>query len=276
MVPVSQGSTAAVHGRAIREEGDRDIARILPEERPVALVFNGATAAVMMATPADLEDFATGFALTERFIEHPDQIESLEIITHENGIEARFWLRDEQRDVVLERRRTMLGPLGCGLCGIDSLAQALRPLPELKDDGPYLNRREAAGATEALRAFQPLHDLTHALHAAGFLVPGRGILLAREDVGRHNALDKLIGALARQGIDPGEGAIVLTSRVSVDLVQKTVIAGCRILIAASAPTAHALELARTAGLTLAAFARDGEFDIYSHPSRILTGQGNED
>ncbi len=275
MVPVSRASTASVPGLAIRREGDRDIARILPEERPVALVFNGATAAVMMATPADLEDFATGFALTESFIEHPDQIETLEIITHDNGIEARVWLRDDRRDVVFERRRTMLGPLGCGLCGIDSLEQALRPLPTLTGDGPFLDRLEAARATDALRNFQPLHDMTQALHAAGFLLPGRGILLGREDVGRHNALDKLIGALARQGIDPGDGAIVLTSRVSVDIVQKTVIAGCRILIAASAPTAYALELATSAGLTLAAFARDGEVDIYSHPNRIRRGHPDE-
>ena len=264
-------STAEVRGLAIYEGGSRDISRILPEEKPVALVFNGTTAAVMMATPADLEDFATGFALTEGFVETPDQIESLQIIPHDNGLEARFWLRAERIDFVHERRRNMLGPLGCGLCGIDSLEQALRPLPRLDGAGPAFSQNDIAHATETLRQFQPLHDLTHALHAAGFLLPGRGIVLAREDVGRHNALDKLIGALAREKMDAASGAILLTSRISVDMVQKTVIAGCQVLIAASAPTAHALDLARDAQLTLAAFARDDQFEVYSHPGRILTG-----
>ena len=124
------------------------------------------------------------------------------------------------------------------------------------------------GATDALRALQPLHDQTQAVHAAGFLLPGQGIILAREDVGRHNALDKLIGALALQGIDAGTGAFVLTSRVSVELVQKAAMAGCPVLIAVSAPTAHALRLADQAGITVAAFARGGGFDLYSHPFRI--------
>ncbi|MAL77800.1 MAG: sulfurtransferase FdhD [Sneathiella sp.] len=264
-------STAEVQGLAIREGGRRDISRILPEEKPVALVFNGTTAAVMMATPDDLEDFAVGFALTEGFIETPDQIETLEIIPHAQGLEARFFLNADRLDFVHERRRNMLGPLGCGLCGIDSLEQALRPLPRLEGIGPAFSQNDIARATDSLRQFQPLHDLTHALHAAGFLLPGRGIVMAREDVGRHNALDKLIGALARQGMEAGSGAILLTSRISVDMVQKTVISGCPVLIAASAPTAHALDLAKKAVLTLAAFARDGQFEIYSHPGRILTG-----
>lgn len=245
--------------------------RNLPEEMPVALVFNGTTAAVMMTTPADLQDFAFGFAMTEGFIDSLDHVESFEIVPHRAGIEARFWVSEQQADVIQARRRSMLGPVGCGLCGIDSLDQAIRPLPVLKKTKLSLSQHEVVSATDALRDHQPLHDQTHAVHAAGFLMPDKGIVLAREDVGRHNALDKLIGGMARANIDPASGAIVLTSRVSVEMVQKTVIAGCPVLIAVSAPTAHALRLAQDAKLTLVAFARGGGFDVYSNPQRIFTG-----
>lgn len=246
-------------GLSVHRDGTRQVSRTLPEEQPVALVFNGTTAAVMMATPDHLKDFAIGFALTEGFIDHPNQVKSCDNITHAKGTELRVWLDADRAKALHLRRRNMLGPVGCGLCGIDSLEQAIRPLPVLLKGGVELSRAEVAAATDRLRDHQPLHDQTHAVHAAGFLVPHTGIVLSREDVGRHNALDKLIGA------------IVLTSRVSVDMVQKTVIAGCPVLIAVSAPTALALRLARDANLTLAAFARGGGFDVYSHPERILCG-----
>nr|WP_303626551.1 formate dehydrogenase accessory sulfurtransferase FdhD [Roseovarius sp. M141] len=243
----------------------------MPEETPIALVFDGTTAAVMMATPDDIADFAMGFALTEGFITHPRDVTEFELTAHEQGIEARFWLNGERAQAVQTRRRNMLGPVGCGLCGIDSLEQAIRSLPVLGPGASAISQCDVARGAQALRAYQPLHDQTRAVHAAGFLRPGGRIELAREDVGRHNALDKLIGAMAHQGIDPRAGAIVLTSRISVEMVQKTVIAGCPVLIAVSAPTAHALRLAKGAGLTLAAFARSDGFDIYSHPERIQTG-----
>ena len=268
MMPKAAQSMAGI---SVQRDGVRDVARNLPEELPVALVFNGTTAAVMMATPADLKEFAVGFALSEGFIKRLGEIESFDIVAHETGIEARFWLGEERGDALEARRRNMLGPVGCGLCGIDSLEQAIRPLPVLTVNGPVLTQAEAAGATDELRNHQPLHDQTHAVHAAGFLVPGEGIVMAREDVGRHNALDKLIGAMALAGRDASKGAIVLTSRVSVEMVQKTVIAGCPVLIAVSAPTAHALRLALNARLTLAAFARGGGFDVYCEPERIVTG-----
>lgn len=264
-------ATQSMVGLSIQHEGAHDVARNLPEETPVAIVFNGTTAAVMMATPADLKDFAFGFALTEGFIERLDQVESFEIVPHESGLEARFQLADDRVKAMQARRRNMLGPVGCGLCGIDSLEQAIRPLPVLECTGARLSKSEVACATSALRDHQPLHDQTHAVHAAGFMLPSQGMMLVREDVGRHNALDKLIGALAQNNIDASLGAIVLTSRVSVEMVQKTVLAGCPVLIAVSAPTAHALRLARGAQLTLAAFARGGGFDVYSHPERILIG-----
>ena len=260
----------SVPGLSVQRDGQREVVRALPEEVPVALVFGGSTYAVMMATPSDIEDFAMGFALTERVIDRLDQIESFEIAEHEAGIEARFWLGGGRAEALDRRRRHMAGPVGCGLCGIDSLEEAVRPLPRVSGTA-VLARADVAHATDALRDHQPLHDRTHAVHAAGFLLPGRGLVLAREDVGRHNALDKLIGAMARIGTDAGAGAIVLTSRISVEMVQKCAMAGCPVLVAASAPTSHALRLAHDAGITLAAFARGGGFDLYSHPERISTG-----
>ena len=265
-------ASRSISARALGPEGARDIARSLPEEVPVAVTCNGSTQAVMMCTPADLEDFARGFALTEGYAS-PDQIERVEILEVAQGIEARLWIAEEAAEALGARRRAMMGPVGCGLCGIDSLEQALRDLPRVTGD-LALSRSEAAGAGEALRAHQPLHDLTHAVHAAGFFVPGQGIVMVREDVGRHNALDKLIGAALRAEIDPACGAVVITSRVSVEMVQKAAIFGSPVLIAVSAPTAQALRSAEAAGLTVAAFARDGRLEVFTHPHRIKEGKAD--
>lgn len=264
-------TTRAHHSRAglsVQGGTERDIARALPQETPIAIVANGTTQAVMMATPDDLRDFACGFALTEGLVGRLDEIEEIEIVPQPNGIEARLWLTDARAEAVKARNRARLGPVGCGMCGLESLDEALRPLPDLSNVALDLSADEVGTATDLLRGHQPLHDRTRAVHAAGFLVPGRGIVMAREDVGRHNALDKLIGALMAAGIDPATGAMVLTSRISVEMVQKTALAGAPVLIAVSAPTARALDLATGAGLTLAAFARGGGFDLYSHPHRI--------
>lgn len=260
--------TLSTSGRAVQNGEARDIHRTLPEEVPVAIVFNGSTLAVMMATPQNIADFAYGFAWTEGAVTDPSQIERFEIVEHDTGIEARFWLCQDRADTLAARRRAMAGPVGCGLCGIDSLDQALRSVPRVQSD-VVLPASEVATATDQLRAHQPLHDQTRAVHAAGLLLPGQGIVLAREDVGRHNALDKLIGAARGGSFDLSRAAIVMTSRVSVELVQKAAMAGCPILIAVSAPTVQALRLADTAGVTVAAFARGGGFDVYSHPYRIL-------
>ncbi len=262
--------TRSIPAQALGPKDARDVARSLPEETPVAVTVNGTTQAVMMCSPADLEDFATGFAFTEGFAT-PDQIDSIEIIETDAGIEARLWVPDAVAETLGDRRRAMMGPVGCGLCGIDSLEQALRDLPVLGQGGS-IGLAQAAKAPEALRAHQPLHDLTHAVHAAGLLSPGGKIVLAREDVGRHNALDKLIGACLRAGHDMSQGAIVLTSRISVEMVQKTVLSGCPILIAVSAPTAHAVRLAEAANLTIAAFAREGRLETFTHPTRIDRSQ----
>lgn len=254
-------------------EGTREVSRALPEEWPVALVYDGSTQAVMMASPQDLEDFALGFSLSEGIIGAAADLKSIEVVEHAEGTECRMWLAEDRGNALTARRRAMMGPVGCGLCGIDSLAEASRKVPQV-GPGPRFTSAEIASAAEDLRARQPLHDRTRAVHAAGFLRPGEGILMAREDVGRHNALDKLIGALAEQGVDPASGAFVMTSRLSVELVQKAAQVGCTTLIAVSAPTAHAVRLAEGAGLTLAAFARAGGFDIYAHPQRIGEGETN--
>jgi FdhD protein len=243
----------------------------LPEEVPLALVYNGSTLAVMMGTPEDLEDFATGFSLTEGIVTAAADLGQVEVLCHPNGIELRMWLADHHARQLAGRRRALTGPVGCGLCGIDSLDQALRPTPALPADRLHLTTADLAAAMDGLRACQPLHDETRAVHAAGFYVPGQGIIAAREDVGRHNALDKLCGALARAGISPQSGAVVLTSRVSVDMVQKCAMLGAPCLIAASAPTTAGVALAESAGITLAARAKSGQAQIFTHPARILTG-----
>lgn len=244
--------------------------RPLPEEVPLALVYNGSTLAVMMGTPEDLEDFATGFSLTEGIVSSPDELDEIEVVRHPNGFELRMWLPNNHARRLAARQRSLIGPVGCGLCGIDSLDQALHPPRPLPADRLHLTPADIVAAMEGLRTCQPLHDETRAVHAAGFYIPGQGIVLAREDVGRHNALDKLCGALARAGIAANSGAVVLTSRVSVDMVQKCASLGAPVLIAASAPTTAGAALAEQVGITLAARARGGAFQIFTHPARIVT------
>lgn len=237
----------------------------------MAVVFDGATQAVLMASPSDLEDFAIGFALSEEIITDIEQVREIEIVPQDSvggGIEARVWLQQDRSVALTARRRSGIGPVGCGLCGIESLEAAMRPLPKVARGTLALSAEELVVAPDLLRDGQVLHAATRAAHAAGFYLPGRGMVSLREDVGRHNALDKLLGALLRQGIDPGDGAVVMTSRLSVELVQKIAIAGCGCLIGVSAPTAHALRLAQSSGITLIGSARNGSADLFSHPERM--------
>jgi FdhD protein len=179
-------------------------------------------------------------------------------------------LAEPRQAALAERRRFMAGPVGCGLCGLDSLEATLRPLPAVPP-GPRLPGMAVAAALEAMAARQALHRATQGAHAAGFWHPERGLLALREDVGRHNALDKLVGALRRGGIDPAAGAVVITSRVSVELVQKTALLGAALLIAVSAPTALAVRSAEACGLTLVARARGARFEVFCHPQRLVAG-----
>jgi len=240
----------------------------IPEEVPIAITVNGSTYAVLMATPSGLEDFGVGFALTEGMIEHPAEIVDLQVLAVGNGIEVRLWLLQERANALAARRRASLGPVGCGLCGIESLAQALRELPFVSSDEKPLTVAEVMAAGDLLKAEQNLHQLTGLSHAAGFLQRGNGLLASAEDVGRHNALDKLLGHLARVGIPARSGAIVLTSRISLELVQKAAMAQCPVLISVSGPTALAVQQAQAAGITLAGYAHEGSFEIYCHSSRI--------
>ncbi|MEM9635411.1 MAG: formate dehydrogenase accessory sulfurtransferase FdhD [Pseudomonadota bacterium] len=253
---------------AQKQPSDRSVLRHLAEEVPVALVFDGASAGVMMASPTDIRDLAFGFALTEGIVSELSEVKDFEEVSTSAGIEARIWLKRERSVELAKRRRLMAGPVGCGLCGIDSLEQAMRRISSVGASDLRLSFQTVKDATESLRSHQPLHDQTGSTHAAGFLVPDKGILFAREDVGRHNALDKLIGTLAQHGISPASGAFVMTSRISVELVQKSAVAGCGMIIAVSAPTSHAVKSADEAGITLAAFARGHDFEVFTHAFRI--------
>ena len=247
--------------------------RSVPEETPIAFSYESAAYAVMMATPADLADFAIGFSLSERIIRSANDIESLEIVSTEDGILLRMSLAQKPATAYWERRRYLAGPSGCGLCGLESLAEAARQPPSVAG-GVHVSSQEVLDAMAALPAWQPMNRETGALHAAALWLPGEGIVAAREDVGRHNALDKLIGAVRRDGIAATAGAVLLTSRVSVEMVQKAAILGAPILVAVSAPTALAVRVAETAGITLVAIARRDGFEIFSHPHRIY-GTGVE-
>jgi FdhD protein len=244
-------------------------ARELPEETPIALVHDAATTAVMMGTPADLEDFGVGFSLTEGVVSSARQITGLEIAPAEGGIEVRLWLVPAASATMGARRRRLAGPTGCGLCGVESLAEALRPVPRVGED----LRVEAGAVIEAMAALgeaQPLGARTRAAHAAAWWTPEAGVALVREDVGRHNALDKLVGALARHEGEAGAGVILITSRVSVEMVQKAATAGAQVLAAVSAPTALALRPANAAGKTLIAVARTAGVEVFAGAERVLT------
>jgi FdhD protein len=228
--------------------------RAIPEETAIAFTYNTASYAVMMATPQDLEDFAIGFSLTEGVIPSIDAIETIEIVEEEVGIELRIWLKARDAAEFLGRRRKMAGPTGCGLCGIESLGEAMRPPPNVRGDASFAPH-EIMTAIDSLFPLQELNRETRAVHGSGFFDSSRGLVAVREDVGRHNALDKLAGALAGEQMAPEQGIILLTSRVSVEMVQKSAAIG-------------AVRMAEAAGMTLVAVARKDGFEVFTHPHRI--------
>jgi FdhD protein len=241
--------------------------RIVPEETPIAVTYNRATYAVMLASPADIEDFAIGFSLTEGVIAGTDDIEELEIVTVEQGAEARMWLPADLAEAVQTRRRHLTGATGCGLCGLESLAEAART-PRTVIATATFTPQQVATAIAALPSAQELNRLTRAVHAAALWTPQAGLVALREDVGRHNALDKLAGTLLRQGIGAGDGILLLSSRVSIEMIQKAAILGPGVMVAISSPTAMAIRQAEAAGITLVGVARDDGFEVFTHAHRI--------
>jgi FdhD protein len=228
----------------------------LPEEVPVAVLFNSVSYAVMMATPSDLEDFAVGFALSEGIVAQAADVTALLVLPAEDGFAADLSVAEERLNRARMVKRSLEGRAGCGLCGIAEIEDAIR-MPEGRGRGPKLDAAAVMRAYKALPRHQPMNALNRTVHAAAWCDASGAILMAREDVGRHNALDKLIGALKRQGVDTAEGFVLMSSRCSFELVQKCALAGIGALATVSAPTALALRLARSAGLSLAALARTG-------------------
>jgi FdhD protein len=246
------------------------ISRALPEETPVGVGYDSVPYAVVMATPQDVEDLAIGFTVSERIAGY-DDIEEIRVSEHEEGLVADILLkRTARRSKAWVRKRTIEGRSSCGLCGVQSLKDAVRPLPMLPD-GLVVRRDALQAAVDAMDEQQPLGRETRATHAAGWADTSGRLLLVREDVGRHNALDKLIGASLKAGLDPTQAFILVTSRCSYEMVEKAAAAGVSLLAAISAPTALAVRKAEACGMTLAALARADGHAVFVRPDRVVDG-----
>jgi FdhD protein len=269
---------ARIVARRIWREGGPSVgSRSIPEETAVALTYNGGTYAVMMTTPQDLRDFAVGFSLSEGVISSPADIDSLDIVYLDGGVELRMWLSQPKADRLRERRRHIAGPTGCGLCGIESIAEAMRPASVVAP-GRQFSPEQIMAAMRSLPSRQTLNVQTRAVHAAAFWNGTRGIVALREDVGRHNALDKLVGSQVLAGAMPLHDRILMVSgRVSFEIVQKAAVAGIPIVCAVSAPSDLAIETAERLGATLVGFLRGDGFNVYAKDGRIdlrdLSGLG---
>lgn len=251
---------------------DGEIERVadqVAEEVPVALTFHGVPHVVMLATPANLEDLAVGFTLSEMIVDSPNEIQSVEAGTREDGaLEVRISIAAAKFSELLRRQRNLTGRTGCGLCGAQTVEDAIRH-PAPVRGGVSVDVDSLHAALKDLRHRQDINLRTGSVHAAAWVLPESGIQLVREDVGRHNALDKVIGAVTRAGGDFRSGYFVVTSRASYEMVQKAVTVGGTLLAAVSAPTAFAVRLAEATGLTLIGFAREHQHVVYAHPSRLL-------
>jgi len=237
------------------------------EEMPVALVYHEVPHVVMLATPADLEDYATGFTLSEALVERPDEIRGIEVRPGAASVDVHITVAWERFTQLLQRRRNLTGRTGCGLCGAETAEDAIREPPKAPR-GVEVTTADLHAAIEQLGGLQPINARTGSVHAAAWVVPGQGTRVVREDVGRHNALDKTIGALIRSGTDLAAGYMLITSRASYEMVQKCATVGIPFLAALSAPTAFAVRLAERTGVTLVAFARRDQHVVYAHPQRL--------
>jgi FdhD protein len=244
----------------------------LAEETPVALVYNGISHAVMMATPADLEAFALGFSLSEGIADSPAQLYDISVQAQPQGIEVHITLGAAQFAALKDRRRQLAGRTGCGLCGLESLQALNLDVAPPNYPAPQLRHSDLLAALQRLPQLQPLNAHTGALHVAAWVASADGSLpYAMEDVGRHNALDKLIGTLAHHTVDPASGWVLMSSRASYELVQKCARARISLLATVSAPTAMAVRLAQQAGICLVGFVRASGLVVYTFPERVLPG-----
>ena len=245
-----------------------DLATIATEV-PVALVYNGRPHAVMMCTPQDLEDFAMGFTVTEG-IARAGGVRRLDVVRYSRGIEVQLEIPSDAAERLAARGRTLTGRTGCGLCGVEVIDEALRETRPVHASATFA-RSALWKAGESLREHQPLNGKTNAIHAAAWCTADGEPRVVREDVGRHNAVDKVIGAMARgsNGFSPDDGFLVVTSRASYELVQKSAAAGVPLLAAVSRPTALAVQLAHDAGITLVGLLRGHTANVYTHPARIV-------
>jgi FdhD protein len=241
--------------------------RVLAEETAIAITYNRVTHAVMMATPDNLHDFAVGFSLSEGIVPDIAAIEDFAVIEAEGGLELRMWIAPAFMAALEKRRRRLAGATGCGMCGLESLAEALRPVPSAPE-GVIFTPDSVLRAVGSLGSAQQLNQATRAVHAAGFWTEAAGLVALREDVGRHNALDKLHGALALAGCQVSRGIVVLTSRISIELVQKASRMGAAMVVAVSAPTALAVRAAEASGLTLVGVARGDGFEVFTGLWRV--------
>jgi FdhD protein len=264
---MSPDGTVRRTARRLTAGGSQSLEEAVAEEVAVALVYNGISHAVMMATPCDLEDFARGFSLTERIVEKASEIYDIEAEPMGRGIEVRLEIAAQRLAGLQERRRSLAGRTGCGLCGVDSLDAALRTVPSVAQPRP-VSRLSIERAMAALPAQQRLNRASGALHAAAWAAPDGALVSVREDVGRHNALDKLAGALARSDAAAAGGFVVVTSRCSYEMVQKAAAIGASAIAAVSAPTSLAIETAEQAGIALVAFVREGRLTAYACADRI--------
>jgi len=256
----------------LRLEGDtaRPSAAEVAEEVPIAFVYNMRPHLVMMATPADYDDFAVGFTLSEEIVASAGDIRGCQVIPYSQGVEIQITIPEGAAEALANRGRQLVGRTGCGLCGVQTIDEALRPTRSVTHDWSVapdaLWRAEAA-----LSERQEYNRATGAVHAAAWAARNGELVVVREDVGRHNALDKVVGALARAGRDASTGFLVMTSRASYELVQKAAVAGVPLLAAVSRPTGLAVRLADAAGVTLVALLRGQSANVYTHPERIGAG-----
>lgn len=243
----------------------------IAEEVPVALVYNRRPHAVMMATPADLEDFAVGFTISEG-IAGAAEIVSVHVERASHGIELQVELPPELAERLSSRGRAIAGRTGCGLCGVEAIDEMLRTPPRV-ESGARFAPEALFTAVDLLPHRQEVNRVTHSVHAAAWATGAGSLALVREDIGRHNALDKLLGAMSRAATDPSKGFVIVTSRASYELVQKVATAGIPLLAAISRPTGLAIRMAEACGVTLVALLRDRSGDVYSHPERLEGAPG---